>query len=189
MTPLRPLPIFLAAGLIALAAPHSFALDRKAIVTAADQEHVVVIRATVPATADRIYGLLHDWSKRPSFQKAPTFDHWDFAADNPSGIGAWAEYDLRLGDQVVRQRQVIADDQDGRYIRERSDRPQLPYEVHWLLEPVGDGAATAVTIAIHVPQNRNWFAGLWQQWSVEPALKAVYSGLPGQLTAALATNP
>ncbi|MBC7541735.1 MAG: SRPBCC family protein [Candidatus Sericytochromatia bacterium] len=184
----RSLTALLLAGLLTLTAPVAFGLDRKNVLEAHDQEHVLLVRATIPAEARRIYGLLRDWSQRARFQKAPTFDHWEVAGDSATGVGAWAAYDLRLGDKVVRERVFFADEQDGRYLRERADRPQLPYEVHWLLEPIGDGASTALTIAIHVPNNRNWVAGFWQQWSTEPALRAAYAPLPALLTATLAAT-
>jgi hypothetical protein len=166
----------------------ALAMDRQSVLTPREQERVIVIRETVGGAAGPIFAVLHDWEQRSRVQTPPVFDHWVLPPDSPVGIGAWAEYDLRLGDRVTRQRMVIADEQSGRYLRERSDQPQQPYEIHWLLEPIGDGAETSVIIAIHLPQSRNWFASLWQQWTTEPALRAAYATIPGQLANYLKTN-
>jgi hypothetical protein len=183
---LHPLPRYLLAATAALALSWpTLALDRQSVIKAGDAEHVLVIRATVASPAGPVFALLHDWTQRPHVQTAPTFDHWQFPPDSSIGVGAWAEYDLRLGDRVTHQRMVIADEQSGRYIRERSDLPQQPCDIHWLLEPIGDGNQTALTIAIHLPQSRNWFASLWQSWTTEPALQAAYAAIPARLTARL----
>jgi hypothetical protein len=158
------------------------------VVTAGDQERVVVISETVSAPAAPLFAILRDWAQRPTIQPTPTYDHWQLPPDSAIGVGAWAEYDLRLGDRAVHQRMVFADEQSGRYLKERSDLPGQPNEVHWLLEPIGDGSKTAVTIAIHLPQSRNWFASVWQQWTTEPGLRAAYADVPARLAKAVQTT-
>lgn len=180
--------LLLAALTAMVLVPPARALDRRTVVTAADLEHVQVIRTTLDSPAAPVFAVLHDWARRPQIQTAPTFDHWTLPTDATSGVGSWSEYDLRLGDRVLHQRMVVADEQSGLYLRERSDLPQLPCEIHWLLEPIGDGERTALTIAIHLPQSRNWFASLWQSWTTEPALKAAYAAVPATLAAYLKTQ-
>ena len=107
------------------------------------------------------------------------FSAWTFGTPPAAGIGAWAEFDLKVGRETRRQRLVIAEERPERYLRERSDQPQAPYDVHWLLDPIGDGHQTALTIVTRLPRSANWWQQLWRQWSFEPHWRAAWATVPG----------